>query len=81
MKTFEINICAVITLFQLTSSTQDTCGDVQIHNETGFAAKPHFPWAGALYSVVNLTMAGQPKYICGATLLSESFSVTGNERQ
>jgi hypothetical protein len=77
MKTFEINICAVITLFQLTSTRQDACGDVQVYNET----KLHFPWAGALYSVVNLTMAGQPKYICGATLLSESFSVTGNERQ
>lgn len=81
MKTFEINIFTIITLFQLTPSLQEACGVarvIQVSNETGSSPQTHFPWAGALYSVVNKTMAGDMKYICGATLVSESFSVTGN---
>lgn len=74
-------ICAFVTLFQLASSLlDDTCGEarvVQVSDRTRNVSTLHFPWAGALYSVVNKTITGDIKYICGASLVSESYSVTG----
>lgn len=76
MKTFETLIFAIITLFQLTTTRQETCGVARIV-KVGDESKLHFPWAGALYNVVNTTAAGDGKYICGASLLTESHGVTG----
>lgn len=80
MKTFEACVFVAITLFQLALSDRETCGavrTVQVSDEKRNDSKLHFPWAGALYSVVNRTKAGEFKYICGATLISECHSITG----
>lgn len=80
MKTFIVYIFAIITLFQLARTLQDACGQariVQVSDERQNASRLHFPWAGALYSVVNKTQTGVSKYICGATLLTTIHSVTG----
>lgn len=75
-------IFAFIMSFQLASSHQVTCGEaqvVQISDEMRNASMIRFPWAGALYSVVNKTATGDIKYICGSTIISKSFSVTGKQ--
>lgn len=79
------HIIALITLSQLSSSHQEFCGEalvVQVSNETRKATQIHFPWAGALYSFDNnKTIPGDIKYLCGASLVSMSFSVTGKQRE
>lgn len=70
-------------LFQLATSLEELCGEaqvVQVSDESRNVSKFHFPWAGALYSIVNKTVTGDAKYICGVTLLSKSFSVTGEQQ-
>lgn len=84
MKTFVVLVFfSIITFCQLASSLEELCGEaivVQVSDEKRNVSKFHFPWAGALYSLVNKTEAGDSKYICGATLLSRSFSVTGEQQ-
>lgn len=83
MKTFDVFVIfSIVTLFQLAASLEELCGEaqvIQVSDETRNVSKFHFPWAGALYSIVNKTVTGHAKYICGATLLSKSFSVTGEQ--
>ena len=85
MKILDICLCGLITLFQLTTSTfssapslETTCGKVELVRVSNVTTKTHFPWVGALYNVANKTKTGDIKYLCGATLISQVFSVTGN---
>lgn len=83
MKTFRVYIIAIITLLQLDPTFQDACGQariVQVSDDRQNASRLHFPWAGTLYSVVNKTETGVLKYICGATLLTTTRSVTGEQQ-
>lgn len=80
MKTLEACFCVVLSLFQLTSSREASCGDarvVQVSDETRNDSRLHFPWTGVLYNVANETLAGKIEYLCGATLVSAVFCVTG----
>lgn len=80
MKTLETCFCVVLSLFQLTSSQEASCGDariVQVSDETRNDSRLHFPWAGVLYNITNETLTGSIRYLCGATLVSEVFCVTG----
>lgn len=80
MKTLEACFCVVLSLFQLTSSQEASCGDarvVQVLDETRNESRLHFPWTGVLYNVASETVTGNIKYLCGATLVSAVFCVTG----
>lgn len=80
MKTLEVCFCVVLSLFQLTSSQEASCGeaqDVRVSDETRSDSRLHFPWAGVLYNVANETLTGTIRYLCGATLVSGVFCVTG----
>ena len=82
MNISNVFVFTIVTLFQLAAAHQKACGEaqmVEISDETRNASMLRFPWAGALYSVVNKTAAGDNKYICGATIISKSFSVTGKQ--
>jgi Trypsin len=83
MKTLKVCFFAIVTTFQLAPCFVETCGEarfVQVSDEFKNVSKLHFPWAGAIYSVVNKTKDGNEKFICGATLLTKIFIVTGNQR-
>lgn len=83
MKALEVCCFAIITTFQLAPCLVETCGEakfVQVFYEMRNVSKLHFPWAGALYSVVNKTQDGKEKYVCGVTLLTKIFGITGNQR-
>lgn len=83
MKTLQVCFFAVVTMFQLAPCLAETCGEarfVQVSDESKNVSKLHFPWAGAIYSVVNKTNEGDEKFICGVTLLTKRFTVTGNQR-
>lgn len=80
MKTFRALVFVIVTLFQLAPSFQTNCGEtrtVQVSDGSRNISKLHFPWAGAIFSLANKTQQGDIKYICGASLLTESHSVTG----
>jgi hypothetical protein len=72
MKTLKVCFFAIITTLQLAPCLAETCGEatfVQVVDQK----KLHFPWAGAVYSVVNKN----EKFICGVTLLTKFYAVSG----
>lgn len=83
MKIFNVFNFAIITMLQLAKSHDEICGEaqvVEVSNETRETSTIRFPWAGAVYRVVNKAAAGDNiKYICGATIITELFSVTGKQ--
>lgn len=80
MKTLEVYFFAIITTFQLAPALE-TCGVakfVQVSDESRNISKLHFPWAGTIFGV-NKTR-DEEKFICGSTILTILYVVSGTQR-
>ena len=80
MKTLNIYFVLIVTILKLAPSLQEKCGEprfAQVINEAGNVSVLHFPWIGAIFSLVNRTETGEAKYICGTSVITKNFAITG----